>query len=118
MSVVRKVIDSCRFGGMKYPVYKVLDRMNGSKKAGELRYQIISAADESQYPELLEKLYGASTGEKLHLDAPVTYNEKIQWMKLYDKIPKYNEQIICHPLLGFRDAARKRMFQETFRFPE
>ena len=87
MSMVRKVIYSCRFGGVKYLIYKVLDRLNGSKNAEEIRYKIISRADESQYPELLEKLYGASTGEKLHLEAPVTYNEKIQWIKLYDKNP-------------------------------
>ncbi|MFG6367049.1 MAG: glycosyltransferase [Lachnospiraceae bacterium] len=87
MSLVRKVIYSCKFGGVKYLIYKVLDRMNGSANAGELRYKIISGADERQYPQLLEKLYAASTGEKLHLEAPVTYNEKIQWIKLYDKNP-------------------------------
>ena len=27
------------------------------------------------------------TGKILHLDAPKTFNEKIQWMKLYDSTP-------------------------------
>lgn len=89
MSIMRKVVDSCRFGGVRYLIYKVFDKMNGSKNADELRYKIISCADESQYPVLLQKLYGASTGEKLHMEAPVTYNEKIQWIKLYDKNPLY-----------------------------
>lgn len=89
MSIVRKVVDSCRFGGVRYPIYKALDRINGSKNAEKIRYKIISEADESQYPKLIQKLYGASTGEKLHLEAPVTYNEKVQWMKLYDKNPLY-----------------------------
>lgn len=89
MSMVRKVLYSCRFGGVRYLMYKVFDRINGTANANGLRYQIISGADESEYPKLLEKLYGASTGEKLHLDAPVTYNEKIQWIKLYDKNPLY-----------------------------
>lgn len=87
MSIIRKVIYSCKFGGVRYLIYKIFDKINGSKNADELRYKIISGADESQYPTLLKKLYGASTGEKLHLEAPVTYNEKIQWIKLYDKNP-------------------------------
>ena len=33
--------------------------------------------------------YRVSTNEKLNLDEPITYNEKIQWLKLYDKNPQY-----------------------------
>ena len=32
-------------------------------------------------------LFRLKTGEKLHLDAPKTYNEKLQWIKLYDHNP-------------------------------
>ncbi len=37
--------------------------------------------------------YKMATGEKLHLDAPVTFNEKIQWIKLYDKNPIYTDLV-------------------------
>ena len=32
-------------------------------------------------------LFRLKTGKKLHLDAPRTYNEKLQWIKLYDRNP-------------------------------
>ena len=55
MSIIRKVIYSCKFGGVRYLIYKIFDKINGSKNADELRYKIISGADESQYPTLLKK---------------------------------------------------------------
>lgn len=33
--------------------------------------------------------YRMSFGKKLHLDAPQTYNEKLQWQKIYDRNPRY-----------------------------
>jgi len=39
-------------------------------------------------PEItLRILFRLKTGYKLNLDHPVTYNEKLQWIKLYDKNP-------------------------------
>lgn len=37
----------------------------------------------------LEKLFPISLGYPLDLDNPKTYNEKIQWLKLYNKNPLY-----------------------------
>ena len=37
-----------------------------------------------QYPGELKKIYKQQTGKELNLDHPKTFNEKIQWMKLYD----------------------------------
>lgn len=37
----------------------------------------------------LKLLYKKKTGKKLHLNPPVTFNEKIQWLKLYDRKPLY-----------------------------
>jgi hypothetical protein len=37
----------------------------------------------------LKLVYWGETGKKLNLDAPVTYNEKLQWLKLYDRKPEY-----------------------------
>lgn len=39
--------------------------------------------------EYLKHLYKASIGKELNLSNPVTYNEKIQWLKLYDHNPLY-----------------------------
>lgn len=37
--------------------------------------------------------YRFNTGEKLNLDNPVTYNEKLQWLKLYNHQPIYTEMV-------------------------
>jgi hypothetical protein len=37
----------------------------------------------------LEIAYWARTGKKLNLENPTTYNEKLQWLKLYDRNPEY-----------------------------
>lgn len=38
---------------------------------------------------LLKKLYKIEMGKKLDLSNPVTFNEKLQWLKLYDRNPDY-----------------------------
>lgn len=37
----------------------------------------------------LRTVFKAETGYKLNLDHPRTYNEKLQWIKLYDRRPEY-----------------------------
>lgn len=39
----------------------------------------------------LKLKYWASTGKRLHLEQPVSYNEKLQWLKLHDRKPVYTE---------------------------
>lgn len=43
--------------------------------------------DPSMYPEALKEWFLKRTGEVLNLDHPKTFNEKIQWLKLYDSTP-------------------------------
>ncbi len=47
---------------------------------------LFSRMDDEKY---LKKLYRARLGKKLHLDPPVTMNEKIQWLKLHDRDPMH-----------------------------
>lgn len=37
----------------------------------------------------LRMLYRFRTGKKLRLDNPITFNEKLQWLKIYDRNEKY-----------------------------
>jgi hypothetical protein len=53
----------------------------------ESLYRLIKYAPEYKYPEILSDSYFSYTGEKLNLDNPCTFNEKIQWLKLYDSTP-------------------------------
>ena len=41
----------------------------------------------------LSWIYRVKIGKRLSLDNPVTYNEKLQWLKLYDHNPKYVELV-------------------------
>lgn len=41
----------------------------------------------------LELIFPMRTGYKLNLDNPQTYNEKLQWLKLYDRNPAYPKMV-------------------------
>lgn len=41
----------------------------------------------------LKIAYRIKMGKKLHLNPPVTYNEKLQWLKLYDRRPEYTTMV-------------------------
>lgn len=41
----------------------------------------------------LQIVYRLHTGKKLHLNPPVTFNEKLQWLKLYDRKPLYTQLV-------------------------
>lgn len=41
----------------------------------------------------LKLVYWGETGKKLNLDNPQTFNEKLQWIKLYDRKPEYSTYV-------------------------
>ena len=41
----------------------------------------------------LELMFPMRVGYKLNLDNPQTYNEKLQWLKLYDRRPEYTQMV-------------------------
>lgn len=41
----------------------------------------------------IKLLYRIKFGHKLRLNSPETYNEKIQWLKLYDRNPQYTQLV-------------------------
>ena len=43
--------------------------------------------------DYLERKFEALMGAPLHLDAPQTFNEKLQWLKLYDRNPLYTKLV-------------------------
>ncbi len=55
--------------------------------AGRGRYDKLS--DE----EYLKLKYNIVFGKPLNLETPITYNEKLQWVKLYDRKPIYTEMV-------------------------
>jgi len=53
--------------------------------------------------------YWAGTGKKLHLKEPVTFNEKLQWLKLNDRRDLYR---ICADKLQVRDYVAEKLGAE------
>lgn len=41
----------------------------------------------------LERLFPLMVGYSLNLDHPMTFNEKLQWLKLYDRKPEYSKMV-------------------------
>ncbi len=41
----------------------------------------------------LKRMYRAHFGKELNLDNPRTFNEKLQWLKLYDRKPEYVQMV-------------------------
>lgn len=71
-------------------------------------------------PELdLEILFRLKVGYKLNLKSPKTYNEKIQWIKLYDKnelMPKYCDKFFVREYIeekGYKELLNKLIWQGT-----
>lgn len=56
-------------------------------KKCEVNYKKRKAQDPENYPKLLEKRYKEIVGEEMSMTHPVTYSQKIQWLKLYDPNP-------------------------------
>ena len=50
------------------------------------------------YPKMSDEKYlkmrwKSTFGKELNLDAPITFNEKLQWLKLYDRNPAYTNMV-------------------------
>ncbi len=58
------------------------------KRLPAKNYKYYSELSPDLYPIELKEWYKKMTGYELNLDNPKTFNEKIQWLKLYDSTPK------------------------------
>lgn len=57
-------------------------------KLRELSHQKYYRYSEEQFIKDLKKWYAKNLGQELSLDNPKTFNEKIQWLKLFDSTPE------------------------------
>lgn len=64
------------------------DRRIDQKKIVKKDYNYYNSLPRERYEEELKEWYKSVTGNDLDLDNPRTFNEKIQWLKLYDSTPK------------------------------
>lgn len=77
-----------KLGGPKAVLLKLGDKLTGSGHSEGYLYSLQKSTDPKDYRKLLGNFYMFRTGEKLDLDNPRTFNEKIQWLKLYDTTPE------------------------------
>lgn len=71
-----------------------------------LKYELYSSMTEDLYRDALCRWYRRITGQHLNLSNPVTFNEKIQFLKLYDKSPL---KTICADKYLVRDYVKGRI---------
>lgn len=60
-----------------------------------IRFRKLHSANGRQMDdaEYLKRAFKLKLGYALNLENPKTYNEKLQWLKLYDRRPKYTEMV-------------------------
>lgn len=83
-------------------VLKVIDMNSMTKKIirfmGDPDYRFLISASTGMYnnmddAEYLRHIFKARVGYDLNLVNPITFNEKIQWLKLNDRNPKYTTMV-------------------------
>ena len=57
----------------------------------------------------LKRKFEACMGRKLDIDNPQTFNEKLQWLKLYDRNPEYTVMVDKYLV---RDYIREKLGEE------
>jgi len=122
--------------GLRYTLKRVLHHLGLEKRAEEPKrlkktkkdYDYYLGLRPEQYEEELKLWFKERTGKELDLENPKTFNEKIQWMKLYDSTPlktqladkylvrdwvkeKIGEEYLI-PLLGVYDSFDEIDFEE------
>ncbi len=69
----------------------------------------IGRYDKMDDERFLRKVYKARMGKALDLHAPKTFNEKLQWLKLYNRVPEYTTFVDKYLV---RDYIRERLGEQ------
>lgn len=91
---VRKLYHKNKYFGQ---LYKILSNYKAA---------LLSKMDDESF---IKKKYKASTGETLDLNNPRTFNEKIQWLKLYNHMPLYTQLVDKY---NVRDYVKEKIGEE------
>lgn len=88
------------------PDVYILSYNKKMKKRIERNRQWLSVP-ESNYPEILKKVYFKKIGRELDIDKPKAYTEKVQWLKLHDSTPektafadKFKAKVLAGNIIG------------------
>ena len=70
----------------------IIQKLNHFITNPKLRFSYLNALGFYKYtPDdvFLKKAYKVNMGQELNLENPQTFNEKLQWLKLYNRKPEY-----------------------------
>lgn len=84
MGIFFKLSRLIKMGGLDLPLFKLEDKLFKTDHAAQLIYKIFEAANSTEYARLIQLKYEYVTGKPFNIENPVTFNEKIQWLKAYD----------------------------------
>lgn len=87
MNRVKKIYLFIKYWGLKYGCMRFYDRFHNTEEASQFMYEYQAKLPQSEYKNELIKLFHIKTGKKLDLENPISFNEKIQWLKLYNTTP-------------------------------
>lgn len=73
-----------RYGSWYYVWVGIADKILGHENARKLLHKKTMSTPPEKYEKELTKIYTLKTGKNLNLKNPLSFNEKIQWLKLYD----------------------------------
>ena len=66
--------------------------------------------------EYLKRKYKIKLGKELHIENPKTMNEKLQWLKLYDRKPEYTKLVDKYLVRDYiRECLGRTVFNSAFR---
>ena len=90
--ILRKIKGGVRCykeNGLKYTLIRFKEKAINKFCKSKIKkdYHYYKNLDPQKYPQELCEWYKKVTGKKLNLQNPQTFNEKIQWLKLYDSTP-------------------------------
>lgn len=83
--MISKVIAMYKLGGFMLIILKSIDILFQLDLSTRYLYKIARNLDEKDYLGFLVSYYKYYTGEILDLKNPQTFNQKIQWLKLFDR---------------------------------
>lgn len=84
MNLILGIYYTIKFGGIKLLCAYVKDKLYKSNVKEELIYNIIKNIPQEDYERKLCDYYSLRTLKAINIQQPRSFNEKVQWLKLYD----------------------------------
>jgi hypothetical protein len=87
VKTLNRVMASVKLGGLEFLFLKLAGIIIRKDMTKRYWYERLRLVPDTVIPQKLELFFCFRTGNKMYLNHPVTFNEKIQWMKAFDTNP-------------------------------